>query len=291
MMSCTSRSRSRSRKRSRSITPTEREESPVESGTLIDSDSEPRGKPITPTEREEREASLPQAAPAEEKTTPAVSKDATGGGSASMPTAAKAPPGSSPLLPLMTTRPTAVKTLARPPPRLLSPAYDAYEWAIGRMGGELALRPPPAISRMPASPMHAHPHAQPANPSLRVKVHLSESRCDDDVVEHFRHIIATRKQVFKPFYIGATTRMPLERFELPTRPSHAEVYDGMVVGWVGNATDAIRIERLIIRMGHQSFRQWCVNKLQTGGEGIHAEREHASVYMCYGGRWNFLPGR
>ena len=249
-------------------------------GTLIDSDSEPRGEPITPTEREEREASLPQAAPAEEKTTPAVSKDATGGGSASMPTAAKAPPGSSPLLPLMTTRPTAVKTLARPPPRLLSPAYDAYEWAIRRMSGELALPPPPSISRMPASPMHAHPHAQPANPSLRVKVHLSESRCDDDVVEHIRHIIANRKQVFKPFYIGATTRLPLERFNLPTRPSHAEVYDGMVVGWVGNATDAIRIERFIIRMGHQSFRQWCVNKLQTGGEGIHAEREHASVYMC-----------
>ena len=134
--------------------------------------------------------------------------------------------------------------------------------------------------------MHAHPHAR--STSLRVQVQLVSTTCDRDVVEHFRRIISTRRSCFKPFYIGATTRMPEERFHLATRLPHAEAFDGMVVGWVGHATDAKRIERLIITMAHHSFRYWCTNSPQTGGEGINAGSQNASVYMCYGGRNQLL---
>ena len=94
--------------------------------------------------------------------------------------------------------------------------------------------------------------------------------------------------MFKPFYIGATTRQPLERFNLRTPRPHCVVYDGMVVGWVGNATDAKRIERLVIQMAHQCFPYHCANAKDSGREGISEERAYASVYMYYGGRSQFL---
>ena len=137
--------------------------------------------------------------------------------------------------------------------------------------------------------MHAHPHAQSTH--LRVQVVLDNVYTDDDVVGHFQRIISRRKDLFKPFYIGATTRQALDRFNLPCRPPHCEVYNGMIVGWVGNATDAKRIERLIIQMAHRCFPYLCVNAQGIGGEGISEEREHASVYMCYGGRYQWLLGR
>ena len=77
----------------------------------------------------------------------------------------------------------------------------------------------------------------------------------------------------------------------PLRLPHAEAYDGMVVGWVGNATDAKRIEPLIIKMAHHIFPHHCVNCRQTGGEGISAGSQNASLYMCYGGRNTLLMRR
>ena len=138
--------------------------------------------------------------------------------------------------------------------------------------------------------MHTHPHAQSNN--LRVQVVLDNVyKDDDDVVGHFQDIISRRKDPFKPFYIGATTRQPFDRFNLVGQKPHCEVYNGMVVGWVGNATDAKRIERLVIQMAHKYFSYWCVNHPATGGEGISEGREHASVYMCYGGRYQWLLAR
>ena len=137
--------------------------------------------------------------------------------------------------------------------------------------------------------MHAHLHAQ--STPLRVNVVLDHLHTDDDVVGQFHRIISTRRDPFKPFYIGATTRQPLDRFNLPCRPAHSEVYDGMIVGWVGNAANAKRIERLIIEMAHTCFPYHCVNIRGTGGEGINAGGEYASVYMCYGGRHQMLLAR
>ena len=138
--------------------------------------------------------------------------------------------------------------------------------------------------------MHTHPHAKSNH--LRVQVVLDTVYQDDtDVVAHFRQIILKRKDPFHPFYIGATTRQPIDRFNLVGRTLHYEVYNGMIVGWVGNATDAIRIERLVIQMAHKYFSYWCVNHPATGGEGISEGREHASVYMCYGGRQQWLLAR
>ena len=137
--------------------------------------------------------------------------------------------------------------------------------------------------------MHTHPHAQSNN--LRVQVVLDTVYQDDDVVDHFRSIILKRKDPFKPFYIGATTRQPIDRFNLVGQKPHCEVYNGMVVGWVGNATDAIRIERLVIQMAHKRFPYPCVNHPSTGGEGISEGGEYASVYMCYGGRQTWLLAR
>ena len=138
--------------------------------------------------------------------------------------------------------------------------------------------------------MHAHPHAQSNN--LRVQVVLDNVyQGDADVVGHVREIIYHRKDPFKPFYIGATTRKPIDRFNLVGQKPHCEVYDGMIVGWVGNATDAKRIERLVIQMAHKRFPDHCVNHPSTGGEGISEGREYASVYMCYGGRQTWLLGR
>ena len=138
--------------------------------------------------------------------------------------------------------------------------------------------------------MHAHPHAQSNN--LRVQVVLDTVYQDDaDVVDHFRRIILKRRDPWKPFYIGATTRKPIDRFNLVGRTPHYEVYNGMIVGWVGNATDAKRIERLVIQMAHKRFPDHCVNHPSTGGEGISEGGEYASVYMCYGGRQTWLLGR
>ena len=137
--------------------------------------------------------------------------------------------------------------------------------------------------------MHAHPHAKSTHKDIQVV--LSPYYTHDDVVGHFHRIIYTRKDQFKPFYIGATTRPPLDRFNLPCRPAHSEVYNGMIVGWVGNAANAKRIERLVIEMAHRCFPHHVVNIRGTGGEGINAGGEHASVYMCYGGRHQMLLGR
>ena len=138
--------------------------------------------------------------------------------------------------------------------------------------------------------MHAHPHAQSNN--LRVQVVLDTVYQDDaDVVDHFRRIILKRKDPFHPFNIGTTTRQPIDRFNLVGQKPHCEVYDGMIVGWVGNAANAKRIERLVIEMAHRCFPHHCVNIPGTGGEGINEGGEHASVYMCYGGSYKMLLGR
>ena len=138
--------------------------------------------------------------------------------------------------------------------------------------------------------MHAHPHAQSNN--LRVQVVLDTVYQDDaDVVDHFRQIIHKRKDPVHPFYIGATTRQPLDRFNLPCRPAHSEFHDGMTVGWVGNAANAKCNERLVIEMAHKFFPYHCVNIRGTGGGGINAGGEYASVYMCYGGRHQMLLAR
>ena len=78
--------------------------------------------------------------------------------------------------------------------------------------------------------MHAHPHAKSTHKNIQVV--LSPYYTDDDVVGHVRRIISTRRDPFKPFYIGATTRQPLDRSNLVCQPPHFEVYNGMIVGWV-----------------------------------------------------------
>ena len=270
-MSVTSLSRSRSR--SRSISPTVVQESPLENPALTDSDSESVSVSILDSCGAELASGH-------------VNVVATDG-------SASQSPANSPVLPIVV--PTAVKS---PPPQiparsafgLSSTACNAYSWAINRIAGN----PPDPHASFPfigPHPMPAHPHARSTSQSVQVQLMSTTCECDRDVVDHFCRLISIRRSCYKPFYIGATTRMPLERFLLPTRPSHAEVYDGMVVGWVGNATDAKRIEPLIIAMAHHIFPHHCVNCRQTGGEGISAGSQNASLYMCYGGRNTLLMRR
>ena len=270
-MSVTSLSRSRSR--SRSISPTVVQESPLENPALTDSDSESVSVSILDSCGAELASGH-------------VNVVATDG-------SASQSPANSPVLPIVV--PTAVKS---PPPQiparsafgLSSTACNAYSWAINRIAGN----PPDPHASFPfigPNPMPAHPHARSTSQSVQVQLMSTTCECDRDVVDHFFRLISIRRSCYKPFYIGATTRTPLERFLLPTRPSHAEVYDGMVVGWVGNATDAKRIEPLIIAMAHHIFPHHCVNCRQTGGEGISAGSQNASLYMCYGGRNTLLMRR
>ena len=281
-MSVTSLSRSRSR--SRSISPTVVQESPLENPALTDSDSESVSVSILDSCGAELASGH-------------VNVVATDG-------SASQSPANSPVLPIVV--PTAVKS---PPPQmparsafgLSSTACNAYSWAINRIAGN----PPDLHAPFPfigpnsmpghitviGNPMLAHPHARSTSQSVQVQLMSTTCECDRDVVDHFCRLISIRRSCYKPFYIGATTRMPLERFHLPTRPPHAEVYDGMVVGWVGNATDAKRIEPLIMAMAHHIFPYHCVNCRQTGGEGISAGSQNASLYMCYGGRNTLLMRR
>ena len=267
-MSVTSLSRSRSR--SRSISPTVVQESPLENPALTDSDSESVSVSILDSCGAELASGH-------------VNVVATDG-------SASQSPANSPVLPIVV--PTAVKS---PPPQmparsafgLSSTACNAYSWAINRIAGN----PPDPHAPFPfigPNPMPAHPHARSTSQSVQVQLMSTTCECDRDVVDHFCRLISIRRSCYKPFYIGATTRMPLERFHLATRLPHAEAYDGMVVGWVGNATDAKRIEPLIIAMAHHIFPHHCVNCRQTGGEGISAGSQNASVYMCYGGRGQLL---
>ena len=298
-MSCTSRSRSRSISPTvlqDSISSTEAESLVEENPTLIDCDSESgsvsillgldlQDKEVVATHRSGSCAPIP-----------VVTVDESQSQKCQSSSNSLTSPGSSPLLPIITTvesRPTQRPTCLSP-----SAGSDAYAWAISRMCGQPPDRhtPFPFIGHtsMPGhttvmgNPTHSHPHAQ--STSLSVQVCLMPSLrgvTDGDVVDHFYRMISTRKEIFKDFYIGATTRQPLERFNLRTGRPHCVVYNGMVVGWVGNATDAKRIERFVIQMAHKCFPYHCANAKGSGGEGISEERAYASVYMCYGGRSQF----
>ena len=298
-MSCSSRSRSRSISPTvlqESISSTEAESLVEESPTLIDSDSESgsvsillgmdlQDKEIVATHRSGSCAPIP-----------VVTVDESQSQKCQSSSNSLTSPGSSPLLPIITTvgsRPTQ-----RPTCLSATAGSHAYEWAINRMCGVYDPNTPfpfightsmPGHTTVMGNPTHSHPHAQSTSLSVQVRL-MPSTRCDTDgdAVHHFHTIISNRKNMFKPFYIGATTRQPLERFNLPTPRPHCVVYDGMVVGWVGNVTDAKRIERLVIQMAHQCFPYHCANAKDSGREGISEERAYASVYMYYGGRSQFL---
>ena len=134
-----------------------------------------------------------------------------------------------------------------------------------------------------------HQHAR--NCCLRVRTQLmagKEDILDDEVRDHFHRLIANRRSPVKPFYIGATTRHPSERFYLPTQVPHEKAYDGMIVGWVGTAANARGVESMVISMARRNFSLWCMNAPNTGGEGIAHSNQHASVYMCHGGKSSLL---
>ena len=152
-----------------------------------------------------------------------------------------------------------------------------FGWALNRMAGVRDID------------TTRHPHAR--NCCLRVRTQLmagKEDIVDDEVRDHFHRLIANRRSPVKPFYIGATTRHPSERFYLPTKVPHEKAYDGMIVGWVGTAANARGVESMVISMARRNFSLWCQNAPNTGGEGIAHSNQHASVYMCYGGKSSLL---
>ena len=269
-MSCTSRSRSRSISPTvlqESISSTEAESLVEESPTLIDSDSESGSVSILlglDLQDKENVATHRSGSCAP---IPVVTVDESQSQKCKSSSNSLTSPVSSPLLPIITTvgsRPTQTPTCLS-----ATAGSDAYAWAISRMCGQPPDRhtPFPFIGHtsMPGhttvigNPTHSHPHAQ--STSLSVQVRLMPSTrgdTDGDVVDHFHRIISNRKNCFKPFYMGATTRQPLERFNLPCRLPHSEIYDGIVVRWVGNATDAQRIERSKMQSSSPSsvWRPW-----------------------------------
>ena len=135
---------------------------------------------------------------------------------------------------------------------------------------------------------HNHSHAKINDDRVRADLLPSCYRLEQDVVQHFQKLIAYRQELNTPFYIGATVRHPVERFHLETYPPHSTIYKEMVVGWVGTATIARRIESLVISMACSLWPDHCMNKPGTGGEGIAKGDHSASVYMCQGGRPSLL---
>ena len=172
-------------------------------------------------------------------------------------------------------------------PLVLNPCVQwpgpSLEWAIACMAGQpgwMSVR----------SPSPSHPHAIINHTRVRVNLLPVIYHGEENVLEHFQRLIGHRRECNKPFYIGATTRHPVERFPLRTKLPHDTAYNNMVVAWVGTATEARRIEKLVISMARYYWPSHCMND-RPGGEGIAPGIHPASVYMCEGGKSSLLRQR